>query len=192
LGNSLRKELRLLRDRMESAQPVSAAEGQRCVIHRRVIAKRQRGFSAVQLVVAIAILLVLAAIAIPNLLHSNLSENESAAVAALRSLNSACEDYARRYGGYPGSLSNLGAGGPASSASANLIDSALGGGTQSGYLFTYTPGATGVSGNILSYNITANPATPGSSGRRRFFTDQSGVIRANMAGAADANSTPIE
>ena len=177
----------MLRDRRGGAQSAGGVEDDRWVVW-----KRQRGFSAVQLVVAIAILLVLAAIAIPNLLHSNLSENESSAVAALRSLNSACEDYARLYGGYPRSLSNLGPGGPASSASADLIDSALAGGTQSGYLFNYTPGASGVSGNILSYSITARPVTPGSSGRRSFFTDQSGVIRATMAGAADASSTSIE
>jgi type II secretory pathway pseudopilin PulG len=146
----------------------------------------------VQLVVAIAILVVLAAIAIPNLLHSNLSENESAAVASLQSLNSACEDYARLYGGYPKSLSTLGPDGAASSASANLIDRELAGGSKSGYAFTYTPGASGVSGNILGYRIMANPVTPGTSGRRSFFSDQSGVIRANIAGAADANSTPIE
>lgn len=142
--------------------------------------------------VAIAILLVLAAIAIPNLLHSNLSEDESTAVAALRSLNSACEDYARLYGGYPKRLSNLGPGSPASAASAALIDAELAAGTKNGYVFTYTAGASGVSGNVLSYSITADPVNPGNSGRRRFFTDQSGVIRASLAGAADASSTPIE
>jgi type IV pilus assembly protein PilA len=187
LGNSQRKELRLLRHRTESAQSVSAAEGQPCVI-----GKRQRGFSAVQLVVAIAILVVLAAIAIPNLLHSNLSENESSAVASLRILNSACEDYARLYGGYPSRLSNLGPEGAANSTSANLVDGALASGTKSGYVFTYSAGASGVSGNILSYSIRGDPVEPGTSGRRRFFSDQSGVIRANMAGAADASSTPIE
>jgi len=192
LGNSRRKELRLLRHRIEDAQPASAAEGLPCVIHRRVIGKRQRGFSAVQLVVAIAILVVLAAIAIPNLLHSNLSENESAAAASLRNLNGACEDYARLYGGYPKRLSNLGHGVPANAASADLIDAELAGGSKNGYVFSYTAGASGVSGNVLSYSITADPLNPGSSGRRRFFTDQSGVVRANMVGAAGASSTPIE
>jgi type IV pilus assembly protein PilA len=192
LGNSQRKGLRLPRHRLESAPPVSAAEGQPCVIHRRVLGKSQWGFSAVQLVVAIAILVVLAAIAIPNLLHSNLSENESAAAASLRTLNGACEDYARLYGGYPKTLSNLGPGSTANAAAAALIDAELAGGTKNGYGFAYTAGASGVSGNVLSYSITANPLNPGSSGRRRFFTDQSGVIRASMAGAADASSTPIE
>ncbi|PYU27252.1 MAG: pili assembly chaperone [Acidobacteria bacterium] len=153
--------------------------------------KRQRGFSSAELVVIVAILLVIAAIAIPNLLHSKLSENESSAVGSLGTLNSSCASYLMLYGGYPKSLSNLGPGNPAHSASADLIDSALVSGTKSGYAFTYTPGATGVRGNVLSYSITANPTSPGITGRRGFFTDQSGVIRANTTGAADAGSTPI-
>ena len=153
--------------------------------------KWQRGVSVVEVVVLIAILLVVAAIAIPNLLHSNLSEDESSTVAALRALNAACANYSMLYGGYPGSLSNLGPGDAANSTLAALIDAGLASGTKSGYVFTYTAGAIGIGGNVLSYSITANPAPPGGTGRRRFFTDQSGVIRANRAGAADANSTPV-
>jgi type IV pilus assembly protein PilA len=153
--------------------------------------KRQRGFSVVEVVVLVAILLVIAAIAIPNLLHSNLSGNESSTVASLRALNAACANYSMLYGGYPRSLSNLGPGDAANSTSAALIDATLASGTKSGYVFTYTAGAIGIGGNVLSYNITANPATPGSTGQRRFFTDQSGVIRTNRANAADASSTPI-
>lgn len=138
-----------------------------------------------------AILLVIAAIAIPNLLHSKLSANEATAVNSLRTLNASCVSYARLYGGYPRSLSNLGPGDPASSASADLIDAALASGAKSGYVFTYTAGAAGVGGNVLGYGITANPNAPGANGQRRFFTDQSGVIRANSAGAADMGSTPI-
>jgi len=153
--------------------------------------KRQRGFSVVEAVVLVAILLVVAAIAIPNLLHSNLSERESSGVASLRALNAACANYSMLYGGYPGSLSNLGPGDAANSTSAALIDAALASGTKGGYVFTYTAGAIGIGGNVLSYAITANPATPGGTGQRRLFTDQSGVIRTNRAGAADASSTPI-
>jgi type IV pilus assembly protein PilA len=153
--------------------------------------KQQRGFSVVELVVLVAILLVIAAIAMPNLLHSNLSENESTAVTSLRTLNTSCASYSMLYAGYPRSLSNLGPGGAANSASADLIDSVLASGAKSGYVFTYTAGAAGVRGNVLGYSITANPITPGTTGQRGFFTDQSGVIRANTAGAADASSTPI-
>ncbi len=153
--------------------------------------KRQRGFSVVQVVIVVAILLVIAAIAIPNLLPSKLSENESSAASSLRTLNASCASYSMLYGGYPRSLSNLGPGNPAGSASADLVDSALASGAKGGYVFAYTAGATGVSGNVLSYGISANPITPGTTGQRRFFTDQSGVIRATTAGAADASSTPI-
>lgn len=153
--------------------------------------KWQRGFSVVEVVVIAAILLVVAAIAIPNLLHSNLSGNEASAVGSLRTLNSSCASYAMLYGGYPKSLANLGPGNPAHAEAADLIDAVLASGTKDGYVFTYTAGAAGVRGNILSYSITANPITPGTSGRRRFFSDQSGVIRANTAGPADASSTPI-
>lgn len=158
---------------------------------RAIVGKGRRGFSVVQAVVIVAILLVIAAVTIPELLHSNLSENESSAVGSLRTLNSSCASYAMLYGGYPKSLSNLGPGNPAHSGSADLIDSVLASGTKDGYIFTYTAGATGVSGNVLSYSITTNPATPGTSGQRGFFTDQSGVIRANKGGGADASSTPI-
>jgi type IV pilus assembly protein PilA len=153
--------------------------------------KGQRGFSVVEGVVIAAILLVAAAIAIPNLLHSNLSGNEASAVRSLGTLNSSCASYSMLYGGYPKSLADLGPGNPARSGAADLIDSALASGTKDGYIFTYTAGASGVSGNVLSYSITANPITPGSTGRRRFFTDQSGVIRANTNGTADAGSTPV-
>jgi type II secretory pathway pseudopilin PulG len=153
--------------------------------------KRQRGFSVVQVVIVVAILLVIAAIAIPNLLPSKLSENESSAASSLRTLNASCASYSMLYGGYPRSLSNLGPGNAAGSASAGLVDSALASGAKGGYVFAYTAGATGVSGNVLSYSISANPITPGTTGQRRFFTDQSGVIRATTAGAADASSTPI-
>jgi type II secretory pathway pseudopilin PulG len=164
---------------------------QRVESRHSIARKRQRGFSIVEVVVIVAILLVVAAIAIPNLLHSSLSENESSAVTSLRTLNSACASYSMLYGGYPRSLSNLGPGNPASSGTADLIDSVLASGKKSGYVFAYAAGAAGVGGNVLSYSISANPTTPGTTGRRRFFTDQSGVIRANTAGPADAGSTPI-
>src|SRR5690349_840050 len=153
--------------------------------------KGQPGFSVVGVVVIAAILLVAAAIAIPNLLHSNLSGNESSAVGSLRTLNSSCTSYFMLYGGYPKSLAEMGPGNSARSGTSDLIDSVLASGTKDGYVFMYTAGAIGVSGNVLSYSITANPLTPGSTGRRRFFTDQSGVIRANTADTADVMSTPI-
>lgn len=152
---------------------------------------RQKGFSLIELLIVVAIILIIAAIAIPNLLRSRMAANEASAVGALRTINTACVTYSSTYGGFPPALANLGPGTPATAATADLIDSVLATGTKAGYTFTYTAGATDANGNVLDYTITATPVTVGTTGQRRFFTDQSGVIRANPDGAADVNSTPI-
>jgi len=153
---------------------------------------RQKGFSLIELLIVVAIILIIAAIAIPNLLRAKMAANEASAVGSLRTINTSCVEYSTTYGtGFPRSLAALGTSGAASSASADLIDSVLASGNKSGYAFTYAPGTADAAGNTNTYTITAVPVAPGTSGQRDFFTDQSGVIRANAAGAADANSTPI-
>ncbi len=152
---------------------------------------RQKGFSLIELLIVVAIILIIAAIAIPNLLRSKMAANEASAVGSLRAINTACITYSTIYGtGYPALLANLGPGAPATAATSDLIDSVLAAGTKSGYVFTYTAGAA-VGGTINTYTITAVPANIGTTGQRQFFTDQSGVIRANPSGAADVTSTPI-
>jgi len=153
--------------------------------------KRQKGFSLIELLIVVAIILIIAAIAIPNLLRSKMAANEASAVGSLRTLNTACVTYSTTYGGYPNALSDLGPAASATSTAADLIDSVLKSGTKSGYTFTYTKGGTDASGNVLSYTIASAPVTANTTGQRTFFTDQSGVIRANATGTADANSTPI-
>ena len=157
---------------------------------------RQKGFSLIELLIVVAIILIIAAIAIPNLLRSKMAANEASAVGSLRSINTACVTYSTTYGtGYPAAMSNLGPAATASAAAADLIDSVLANATaattpKSGYWFTYaTPGAAG--GTINQYTIVAEPANRGTTGQRGFFTDQSGVIRANPTGAATVASTPI-
>src|SRR5579862_4900067 len=103
---------------------------------------RQKGFSLIELLIVVAIILIIAAIAIPNLLRSKMAANEASAVGSLRTLNTACITYSTVYGGYPAALSNLGPATPATSTSADLIDSVLASGTKSGYSFTYAAGAT--------------------------------------------------
>ena len=154
--------------------------------------RHQNGFSLIELLIVVAIILIIAAIAIPNLLRSKMAANEAAAVAALRTINTSSVAYSTTYGQYPGALASLGpmaAGSNPTSATADLIDSVLAAGTKSGYTITYT-GATS-SGVVGSYTITAAPVTQGVSGQRGFFTDQSGVIRADPAGSATASSTPL-
>ncbi len=154
----------------------------------------ERGFSLIELLIVVTIILIISAIAIPNLVRNKIQANETAAVGAMRALTESALLYSNSYGGFPHSISDMGpaAGGTgATSAGADLIDSVLATGVKSGYKFTYAVTATDPAGNVQSYTITATPVTPGSSGQRSFFTDQSGTIRNTASGTADATSTPI-
>ena len=151
---------------------------------------RQKGFSLIELLIVVAIILVIAAFAIPALLRSKIAANQSSAVGSLRSLNTSCTAYATSYGQYPGALGNLGpvgSGGVADSTSADLVDMVLASGVKSGYTFIYTAGTAN-----QSYSLTATPIVQGTTGQNMYFTDQSGVIRVDTSGAgATAASTPI-
>jgi type IV pilus assembly protein PilA len=154
----------------------------------------QKGFSLIELLIVVAIILIIAAIAIPNLLRSKMAANEASAVGSLRSLNTSSVSFSNSYGSYPPSLAVLGpiaSGGTASSGLADLVDSVLASGVKSGYSFTWSAGSTDANGNYLGYSITAQPTSPGTTGQRYFYTDQTGVIRANANAVADSSSTPL-
>jgi type IV pilus assembly protein PilA len=167
----------------------------------------ERGFSFIELVLMAAIILIVAALAIPNLLRSRIAANESAAIGSLRAINTAASAYKLTYhNGFPTGLRALGTPGPTPSdgekscAEAQLIDDQLTRGMKSGYNFTYEEGSgdvpnTAASGGCAGWNnytINADPVTPGTSGQRHFYSDQSGVIRSNSSAVAGPTDEPVQ
>jgi type IV pilus assembly protein PilA len=157
--------------------------------------RKQQGFSLIELLIVVAIILIIAAIAIPNLLRSKMAANEASAVASLRTLNTSIVAFQTTYATDPALLANLAPAGAAvpSSTAADLVDNLLGAdpANKSGYTITYAKG-TPASGTIITtYTMIAAPQSS-STGQRQFFTDQSGVIRQTTDGSTpSASSNPI-
>src|SRR5215472_1785459 len=125
--------------------------------------QRTRGFSLIELLIVVAIILIIAAIAIPSLLQARIAANESSAVASLRTINTAMITYNSTYPsqGYAATLATLGPdANPCTPSSTNacLIDSSLAGGWKSGYNFAATGGAP-QNGANTNYYATAIPVT---------------------------------
>ncbi len=132
------------------------------------------GFTLIELLIVVAIILIIAAIAIPSLTRSKVSANEASAVASLHAIGTAQTSYSTTYAkvGYAGKLSQLGPApdGKPSAETANLIPGDLANnGKKAGYNFKLTGGGT-------SYTITATPDVPGKTGVRSFCSDQDSVI----------------
>jgi type IV pilus assembly protein PilA len=157
---------------------------------------KQKGFSLIELLIVVAIILIIAAIAIPNLLRSRIAANEASAVGSIRTINTAQVTYSSTYPdcGFT-TLANLGGTGGLASG-AGLIDAVLSSGTKSGYSFTTTPsGGTGTCGSTstpnTTYTLNGDPLNA-QTGTRHFYSDQSGVIRYNTTAAASASDKPLQ
>jgi len=148
---------------------------------------KQKGFSLIELLIVVAIILIIAAIAIPNLLRARMAANESSAVGSVRTINTGMVTYATSYPtiGFASALSNLGGTvGAACTPATNtacLIDSVLSAGTKSGYNFTAQAGTAATP--QTTYYSTATPVTPNQTGIRSFCASEDAVVRVDSTGA---------
>lgn len=154
----------------------------------------------------IPFILIIAAIAIPNLLRARQAANESAAIGSLRTIDTAAITYSASYGnGFPPTLRSMD-GGETSAEGCNhahLIDSRLASGRRDGYEFTYIPTGTSILSDDAksrgcavagssAFEVHADPTVRGTTGTRSFYTDQTGVIRVEENAPASADSAPLE
>jgi type IV pilus assembly protein PilA len=152
---------------------------------------RDRGFTLIELLIVVTIILIIAAFTIPRLTKSTIPAHEASALASIRAVNEAEMIYASSHPdlGFTADLAMLG--GTTQSGGEGTIDNVLASGRKSGYTFTYTAGEK-VNGAIRSYTITAVPDQVGTTGQRRFFSDESGEVRFNSSGPADASSPEMQ
>jgi len=147
--------------------------------------KKQKGFSLIELLIVVAIILIIAAIAIPNFLKSKMAANESSALESMRTINTGEVTYAAACPGigYSATLVELNTG-AICAGGAGVIDNVLATGTKSGYKFTYTQGAADASGAVSTYTNVAVPLSVGVTGQRGFYSDQTCVTRYSVDGSA--------
>ena len=136
--------------------------------------RKRRGFSLIELLIVIAIILIIVTVALPKLNNATRYAHETAAIKAIQTIHTMQVQFNSQYGRYATTLTELGppASGAANASAADLIDSSLAGGEKSGYKFT-------MAGNQGGYAISAVPVAYGNTGSRTFYSDQSMAIREN-------------
>jgi len=153
-----------------------------------------QGFSLIELLIVVAVILIIAAIAIPNFVKSKMRANEAAAVQNLRNITTAEVIYSTTYAiGFSPDLPSLGGNGTnVTQTSAELIDEVLASSQKSGYQFAYVVLTTDSQGNVTSYSLNADPLVPNYTGMRHFYADQTAVIRENDTAPASATDNPLQ
>jgi type IV pilus assembly protein PilA len=152
---------------------------------------RDRGFTLIELLIVVTIILIIAAFTIPKITKSQIPAHEASAIASIKAIAFAEGSYSSTHPDVGFSVDLITLGGTSQSGGEQIIDNNLASGRKSGYTFTYTPGEK-VNGAIRSYTITAVPDQVGTTGQRRFFSDESGEVHFNGSGPADVTSPVIQ
>jgi type IV pilus assembly protein PilA len=163
--------------------------------------RKQTGFSLIELLIVVSIILIIAAIAIPGLLKARISANQASAVESMRTIMTANSAYQTAFTGYAPSILALGGPNPAACAPGTsptstqfcFLDTTLAAATtlatgKSGYYFTYVVGGV----NNSAYTLNADAVVQGQTGDNHYFADQTQVIRYNSSAAATAADTVIQ
>jgi type IV pilus assembly protein PilA len=158
---------------------------------------RQRGFSLLELLIVVAIIVTITVVAVPNLLRTRMTGNETSALKSLDTMNSALQQYYNEFNTYPHNQSDLGPpqSGPATKTAADFLDSVLAPAdgsvaTKAGYTFKYVAGPAEPDGNINTFTISGDPESYNHTGTHRFYMDEHGIVRYTIDGSQPTVASP--